>query len=265
MHTMKLDFEYPEQFDQHMVCSIPVIEEDFDHNYSYYNDSFLFKIGRFFAYLTAYTVGRIVCLFKHGIRFIGRENLKAHKEELADGCITICNHVFRFDYMCIMMGIRPHYQYYPAWNAKFLDKDRHSVRLTGGIPVPQKLSGLKKFYQAFDRHMNEKAWIHFFPEAAMWPFYQKIRPFKTGAFTLADKHNRPILPMAFRFRNPGKCAKFFGAKEPHAALHIGKPIYPDKSIESKAQRINKLLMESYREVERLAGLPMSESLLTDEA
>lgn len=264
MHTMKLNLEYPEQFDQHIASSVPVIEEDFDHRYSYYQDGIVFKIGRFFAYLTAYTVGRIVCLFKHGIRFTGRENLKVYKQELANGCITVCNHVFRYDYMCIMMGIRPHYQVYPAWNAKFLDKDRHSVRLTGGIPVPEKLSGLKKFYEAFDRHMSEKAWIHFFPEAAMWPFYQKIRPFKKGAFSLADKHDYPILPLAFSFRNPGKFAKLFGAKEPHATLHIGKPIYPDKSIESKPQRINKLLSESQRAVERLAGIPMTESLLMDE-
>lgn len=263
MHTMKLGYQYPDEYDQHMVESVPVVEKEFDENYPYYKDGLFYKTARFFAYLTAYTVGYVVCLFKHGIRFVGRENLKKHKEGLSSGCVTICNHVLRYDYMCIMRGICPNFQYYPAWNAKLLDKDRHCVSFTGGIPVPQKRAGLRAFFKAFDRHMSENAWIHFFPEAAMWPFYQKIRPFKKGAFSLAVKHNQPILPMAFRFRDPGKLAKFFGAKEPFASLHIGEPIYPDSSIESRAGRVNKLLNDSYRAVERLAGIPIADTLVPE--
>lgn len=257
MHTMKLDYEYPDGYDQHMVTSIPVTEIDFDETYAFYKKGLWYKVGRCLAYYAAYSIGRIVCKFIHGIRFVGRENLKAYKSELGGGCITVCNHVFRYDYICIMNGIRPHFQYYPAWNSKLLDKDRHLVSLTGGIPVPEKLSGLKAFFKAFDRHMSENAWIHFFPEAAMWPYYQRLRPFKKGAFILADKHDYPVLPLAFRFRDPGRLARFFGIKEPLATLHIGEPIHPDKSIKDRQKRIRKLQLQSYHAVRNLAGLEES--------
>lgn len=261
MHTIKLNYKYPKEYDQHMVTSVPVKKVSFDENYSYYKRGLFYKIGRSIVYLLAYTVGYLVCKLKHGIRYVGRKNLKLYKSELKRGCITICNHVFRYDYICIMFGIRPHFQYYPSWNAKLLDKDRHLVNLTGGIPVPSNLAGLKKFLMAFDRHIKENAWIHFFPEAAMWPYYQRIRPFKKGAFVLAVKHNRPILPMAFRFRNPSKFARIFGIKEPLATLYIGKPIYPDTKIQDKKIRIKKLQHESYNAVMHLAG--SSESLLEE--
>lgn len=258
MHSMDFKYEYPENSDQHMVVSVPKIKKKFDDKYSYYKTGLIYKIARFFAYLVAYTIGYILCKFKHRIRYVGRENLKKYKSQLSDGCITVCNHVFHLDYLCIMIGIRPHFQYYPAWNSKLLDKDRNLVNITGGIPVPDTLPGLKKFFEAFERHIDNKAWIHFYPEAAMWPFYQKIRPFKKGAFILAEKKDIPILPMAFRFHNPSKLASFFGAKEPFATLHIGEPIYVDKSIKNKSNRINKLLEDSQSKVEQLAGLQLPE-------
>ena len=254
MHSMNLEYEYPKDPDQHMVVSVPLVNKDFDKEYNYYKTGLFYKTARFFAYVVAYTLGHFVCKFKHGIRYEGRKNLKKYKTQLKDGCITVCNHVFHLDYLCLIIGIRPNFQYYPAWNSKLLDKDRHLVNLTGGIPVPDTLSGLKKFFQAFESHIDNKAWIHFFPEAAMWPFYQKIRPFKKGAFILADKKDIPILPMAFKFRNPSKLASFFGAKEPFVTLCIGEPIHVDKSIENKSKRINKLVDDSHYEVEKLAGL-----------
>ena len=53
-----------------------------------------------------------------------------------DGAITICNHVFRWDYICVMKGIRPHLQYHPGWAGNYEGKDRTMVRLVGGIPIP---------------------------------------------------------------------------------------------------------------------------------
>lgn len=258
MHTMELNLKYPEQYDRHMVVSIPKVSRQFNENYEYYKGSIPYKVGRFFAYIGAYTIGYAVCLAKNGIRFRGRKNLSKYKVALAKGCVTICNHVFHYDYLSIMIGLRPHFTYYPAWNAKLLDKDRMLVNITGGIPLPSTINGIKPFFHAFDRHMDEGSWIHFFPEAAMWPYYQKIRPFKDGAFSLAEKHNSPILPMAFQFRNPGKLACFLGAKEPYATLHIGEPIFCDQSITNKKLRIEKLKMDSFRAVEKLAGVSESD-------
>ena len=81
MHTMELGYEYPEKYDQHISVSVPVVEKEFDEKYPYYKNGFIYKVGRFFAYLIAYSIGLIVCLFKHGIRFEGRKNLRKYRKE----------------------------------------------------------------------------------------------------------------------------------------------------------------------------------------
>lgn len=253
MHTLKLNYDYPKKPDQHMVVSIPKKQRIFDDKYPYYKDGFWYKLGRKFVYAGSYTIAYVICYLILGIRFKGRKNLKRYKNELSDGCITICNHVFRYDYICIMIGIRPHKQYYPAWNAKLLDKDRNLVSLSGGIPLPDSMLGFRKFFEALDRHIKEKSWLHFFPEAAMWPFYQTIRPFKDGAFILAERNKVPILPMAFEFRNPGKFARLFGFTEPRATLNIGDPIYVDYGVPERQQRIAILKEKSYMAVKKLSG------------
>lgn len=258
MHTMKLDYDYPDQTDQHMVPVEPEVDITFDQHYSYYKNSLPYRIGRRMLHIVGVAVGYVVCKMLHGIRYEGRHHLRAHRKALRDGCITICNHVFRYDYICIMIGLRPHMPFFPTWNIKLRDKDRHLVNLTGGIPLPDNLAGWKAFFQAMDQHMAEKAWMHFFPEAAMWPYYQTIRPFKDGAFALAVKHDRPVLPMAFRFRNPGQLARMLGIREPLATLHIGEPIYPDPTIERKRDRIRQLHERCRQAVCQLAGHSVNE-------
>lgn len=263
MHTMKLNYKYPSKYDQHMAVSIPIVDKNFDENYTFYRNDFLFGIGRAIAYFVAYTVGYFLCYTQNGIRYAGRKNLKKYKSQLENGCITICNHVFHYDYMSIMIGIRPHREFFPAWSSKFLDKDRLAVQLAGGIPVPRKIAALKKFYYALEQHMKDGTWLHFFPEAAMWPYYQKIRPFKKGAFALADKYNVPILPLAFQFRDPSKVAILFGAKEPRATLYFGEPIFSNFDISDRSERIDDFRLRCFRAVEKLANIPASQSLVPE--
>ena len=67
--------------------------------------------------------------------------------------------------------------------------------------------------------------VHFYPEASLWPWYDKLRPFRNGAFHLAVKSGVPVLPMVFTFRQPrGLIGRL--RKKPLITLHIGMPEYP---------------------------------------
>lgn len=141
--------------------------------------------------------------------------------------------------------------YYPTWNVKLKDSDRVLVKMSGGIPLADNLAGTREFFKALSRHLSERDAIHVFPEGSMWPFYQSIRPFKDGAFILAEKHRAPVIPMAFEFRNPGRIAKLFGLIEPRATLHIGYPVYADYSLPDKYSRVSELKERVHFCVERL--------------
>ena len=36
-----------------------------------------------------------------------------------NGAITVSNHVFMWDYLCVLKAIRPHLQYHPGWKTNF--------------------------------------------------------------------------------------------------------------------------------------------------
>jgi 1-acyl-sn-glycerol-3-phosphate acyltransferase len=127
------------------------------------------------------------------------------------------------------------------------------VRTVRGIPIPESKAANLTFMRALTRLHQEKKWLHVFPESANWEYFQPIRPFKPGAFSLAYNFNVPIIPMAFSYRKPTAFYRFFGKKTPLVTLKIGEPLYPDMTLNRKTA-INKLLHESHKSMCELAGI-----------
>ena len=132
-----LNYDYPEQSDAHMLKVKKRKDIKLDDKYPYIPKCFLFKAARVFYWLGLNLIVFPLCRFTHGLRIYGKENLKKHKEALKNGAITISNHVFMWDYICVLKAIRPRLAYFPAWKSNFEGSNRHLVRLSGGIPVPE--------------------------------------------------------------------------------------------------------------------------------
>jgi 1-acyl-sn-glycerol-3-phosphate acyltransferase len=189
----------------------------------------------------------------HGIKIVGKENIKKNKELIKEGIITICNHVFMWDFIGIMMAMRPRLSYYPAWSTNFEGPNAGVIDLTGGIPIPTKnLKSVKKFNDALNQVLIDKKILHFYPEASMWYYYPDIRPFKQTVFKLAVKHNKPIIPMGYSFREPKGLYKIY-KRRPCVTLNIGEPIYPNESL-NIPERINDLQHRCYVKVQELVGI-----------
>lgn len=109
-----LDYTYPERSDQHMLHLKRTKKFDLDASYDYMPHGTWFKIKRALVASLLHLVVFPLTHLTHGLRIHGRENLKAHKDELKNGAITISNHVFMWDYLCVLKAIRPHISYFPA-------------------------------------------------------------------------------------------------------------------------------------------------------
>ena len=68
----------------------------------------------------------------------------------------------------------------------------------------------------------------------MWWNYEKPRPFKDGAFSLAVMNDVPVIPMFITFRPSGKLDEN-GIEIKHFTVHIMKPIYPDTELPRRAR------------------------------
>ena len=248
-----LDYNYPDKCDQHMIDVKHLRDVNLDENYPYLQKSFWFKCQRVLLHICQYTLLPIIMFFRHGLRIHGRKKLKDYKNLFEDGLITISNHVMMWDFIGIMVALRPHLGYFPAWKINLEGPNGPLIRMAGGIPIPvDNYRSMVKFKGAMEEVFAEKKWMHFFPEGSMWFYYPDIRPPKKAVFKYAVTYDRPILPITYSFRPRKGLWKLIG-KSPLADLHIGDPIYHDKSL-PKLEAIKKMQQDAYHIMQVMSGI-----------
>lgn len=85
--------------------------------------------------------------------------------------------------------------------------------------------------------------MHFYPEGSLWPYYEKIRSFKDGAFRFSVQNHVPIVPMVYTFQKSTSVLRYF-KKKPSITLTILDAIYPDTHLDL-ADAIQKIKQETY--------------------
>ena len=259
-----LNFKYPDRCDEHMITVNETKKVTVDESYPFLQKSFGFKLLRSIYWLGLNFIVFFLCRFTHGLKIYGKENLKKHRKELGNGAITISNHVFMWDYLCVLKAIRPHLAYFPAWKENLNGGFGSWIRMSGGIPIPTgSIRATINFKKALDEVLESGKYMHIYPEGSMWCYYPDIRPFKLGAFQLAVKHGKPIIPISISFRPRKGIYKLLGRK-PLADLHIGEPIYPDKTLTSR-EAAEKMRAEAYHVMQMMNGIdPSSPTYNTDQ-
>ena len=249
----KLPYQYPERCDEHMITVKHLRDLKLDEEYPYLQKSFVFKCKRALVRVGQYTVLPPLVWFCHGLRIYGKENLKKNKALFKDGLITVSNHVFMFDYVCLLVALRPRLGFFPAWKTNLEGSNCLWIRMVGGIPIPtDNLRSMVKFKKAMDEVLDNGRWMHFFPEGSMWYFYPDIRPLKKAVFKYAVSYDRPVLPITFSFRPRKGLWKLIG-KSPLVDLHIGEPIFHDKSL-PRVEAIKKMQQDTYHVMQEMNGI-----------
>lgn len=246
-------YTYPDKTDVHMIKVKHQVDTHFDENHRYYNNTLWYRIIRFFGNIIIHLIAFPFMFFRYNLKIEGRENVKEAKK-LKTSVMTICNHVFMIDYITILKAIRPKMEYVMAWPVNFEGPNRFFIKLIGGIPIPQKLKALPYFSKAIESCVNDKKWIHVFPEGSMWFYYPYIRPLKKGCFKYAQQYNLPILPMAISFRPRKGLLKYIFKSVPFVTLRVGKIMYVNNDLE-KHEAIYDIQSRSYHEMQVLAGIP----------
>ena len=82
-----------------------------------------------------------------------------------------------------------------------------------------------------------------YPEGSLWPYYDKIRNFKYGAFKIAASANVPIQPIRFTFVKPYGIYRLYKKKDCIEAT-ILDPIYPNLDLDL-TRRIEDLRERAY--------------------
>ncbi len=263
--------DYPED-DPYVGLYKPVYDREFgpvDANYPYFDESLANRCRVFCGYAIVLRIFGWVLRLKYGLRWkIEGENTWRRSScgvrrwmkqfDLSRGAITISNHCYRHDCASVLTTFHaaPRTRI-PMFAPNFRTKDQIFLRIIGGIPIPEPeegLSAMKAFNAAFDEYNQRGYWFHIFPEAKRWDWYKPLRPFQKGAFTMAYKYNKPIIPFAVTYRPRTGIWRWLGPDdEPLTQVIIGKPIYPD-TTQPRAAETERLRRLTHETICRLAGI-----------
>jgi len=257
----ELNIVYPEKPDEHIVELKITHDVLLDENYPFLNKSFIFGVKRFLQHLGSHTLVTIMCFVRFGLRIEGRKILRKYRKLLKNGAMTVSNHVHRWDFLFVLQAVRFRMMYFPVWKEQLRGSDEGYIRRAGGIPVPDEIHLIKYFNKAFDEIHAMKKWIHVFPESSRFDYFQPIRPFKKGVFTMAHRYNLPTIPIAFLYRKPhfpftmvNLLRSLTGRQKlPMITLRMGEPIMLDESL-SRKDAIQKLRKDCHEAIVRLAGI-----------
>ena len=227
----------------------------FDETYPYIDNSLSFKLNGILGFFVKWVLVAFWNRFHFGIRIKGKENVRKYRKELKDGAMCVCNHVFIFDAFGVNQAVKKFSTLrIPMFAKHFNGKNGWFMRHVGGIPIPETRGGIAKFNEAFDEYHRRKEWFLIFPESVRWNMYVPIRPFRTGAFSMAYKYDIPVIPMVYSYRERKGLYRLFGSKNtPCMTLHIGEPIFFDKSANRKEELI-RVCTIAHKNMEQMAGI-----------
>ena len=169
----------------------------------------------------------------------GRENLEG-----VDASIVTCNHVNKFDCLAVQYAAEGHRTY--IIGAKFNNMRGflgEMMRAGGLLPLSDSMGAMKNLNRAISTLLKKGNYVVCYPEQAMWWNYEKPRPFKDGAFSLAVMNDVPIIPMFITFR-PSREYDQNGIEIKYMSVHVMKPIYPQTDL-PRRQRVNALREQNY--------------------
>lgn len=193
-------------------------------NYKYIHKNIFFRFFSFILYyFLAFPILYIVSKFYIGIKVYGKKNIKQLKRK--QGFFFSCNHCHYYDAFISHVFIGVPRRTYIVSNADpvRIPFIRFLVEMLGVLPLPNSKLNYRNYYKAMEVYVKKGSVISIYPEATIWPYYNKMRPFSKASFKYPAMLNQPIVIGAETFRKP----KFFKGIKPRMNLTISKVIYPD--------------------------------------
>lgn len=216
-----------------------------DGGYSYLLTKPLERALRAVVLSVVRVLGPLVTWLAQGARVVGKENLRA----VRGGAVSVCNHVHTLDTLMVKNALGPFRTFHTG--SYYLLKRGvlgRIFRAGGFLPVGTRFSDIKNLQDAVGELVAQGKIVNFYPEHALWPQYERLRPFQQGAFRYAVKFDVPVLPLFIEFRET-KWRKLFHMKK-KVILHILPAVYPSsaegETLHERTQALSAAVFEAMR-------------------
>ncbi len=213
----------------------------------------IFALYADFLYWFVFLSMVFINAFLFNLKIRGRKYLRRLKK---NGCFIISNHSLYLDPTIILHALAPRRIYFTALEETFqIPIIGTYIRLLGAFSVSEKISSMRKLINNVENILDNRRFIHFFPEGNLSHLSNNIKDFKTGVFSLAFRFNKPVVPITVVIKHK----KIFGYKIHRyffrVEANIGEPIYP-----SNFKLNGKTKMEGIKEMSNHAHKMMTANI-----
>ena len=105
------------------------------------------------------------------------------------------------------------------------------MELLGAIPVPGNKTAMKNFLESVSNKIKGNHSVTIYPEAHIWPYYTKIRPFKSVSFKYPVEMKKPVFCITNTYQKRGK-----NDSKVKIVSYIDGPFWADEQLNIKAQK-----------------------------
>ena len=200
-----------------------------DENYKYIHKNIFYKLASGFIYrIIALPLSRIYLKHKFHLSFKNKKVLKKYRKK---GIFIYGNHTQQladaFVPAHLMYPIKPYVIVHP--DNVSLPVIGKAVPMLGALPLPSNIKATKNFIKAIETINQKGKPIMIYPEAKIWPYYTKIRPFVSNSFKYPVKSQSPTFAITTTYqkrRNP---------KKVKITVYVDGPFYPNPDLPIKEQ------------------------------
>ncbi|MBQ9388324.1 MAG: 1-acyl-sn-glycerol-3-phosphate acyltransferase [Lachnospiraceae bacterium] len=219
-----------------------------DGSFVFEHKNIFWRIAEFVIYYII--VVPLIWLFMkvyHGFKIKNRRIIRTHSKR---GYLLYANHTQTFDSFLPAIASFPKKGFVIANpDAVSIPLIRNLVLMLGCIPIPTAHSGMRGFLDRVYGIIERKGSITIFPEAHIWPYYTKIRPFIDVSFRYPVKADVPVIPMVTTYRK--RRGLFALCKRPAMTVTVCEPIFPNTTLPQR-EAIKKLRDETYEAMKKVS-------------
>lgn len=104
---------------------------------------------------------------------------------------------------------------------------KNFIMMNGALPIPTKLSGMRNFMNAIEKRILQGSAVMIYPEAHIWPYYTKIRPYKSVSFNYPVKFDAPVFCTTVTYQRRRRGDK------PKITVYVDGPFFPTDGLGEK--------------------------------
>lgn len=212
-----------------------------DENYKYIHKNVIWNACAFLLQnVLSVPIKYLYAKLKLHLKYEGKEKLKPYKKQ---GYFIYGNHTQVFADTFITSNSN-----YPKKNFFIVNPENvsmpilgNTIQMLGAIPIPSNKEAMKNFLECVESKINKGYSVTIFPEAHIWPYYTKIRPFKSVSFKYPVKMNAPAFCMTNTYQKYGK-----KNNKIKVVTYIDGPFFADEKLQNVKAKQDDLRNKVYK-------------------